>query len=243
MATREQRARELVNAGTSRRQTDRVLKAEFGKSIGHEAWGKLHSFVYKVVPKQLVKGGYRHPTTRRQGRYNKLLSWGFTGAEAKELSGATTRLMGSKAIQRMRRERAVLRTSFIRKAHRNGWSESKTKSEWPKAIKKWYKDKGYIQIGKKQSSGKVGLKGQPSPFDWYKDAKQVEGEGDTPRKARRKTQDFVDSRIRQLSGQINARARLMPGADADFRNTLINNNEQDKNEIKQLRERKARKRE
>ena len=131
-----------------------------------------------------IKGGYRHPTTRMQGRFNKLLSWGFTGAEARELASATTRLMGSKAIQRMRRERAVLRTSFLRKAHKNGWSEGKTKTEWPKAIKKWYKDKGYIQIGKKMPSGKVGLKGQPSPFDWYKDAKQVEGEGDTPRKAR-----------------------------------------------------------
>lgn len=242
MATREQRARELVSAGSSRRQTDKILKSEFGQSIGHGAWGKIHNFVYHVTAAPKVKGGYRHPTTRRQGRVNKLLSWGFTGLEARELASATTRLMGSKAIQRMRRERAELRTSFLRKAKRNGWSDSKTASAWPKAIKQWYKDKGYTQIGKKLTSGKVGFKGQPSPFDWYKDAKQVEGEGDTPRKARRKTQDFVDSRIRQLSGLISARSKLMPGADLIFRNNLINNNERDKNEIKQLRERKARKR-
>ena len=52
----------------------------------------------------------------------------------------------------------------------------------------------------------------------------------------------MDSRIRQLSGLISARAKLMPGADLIFRNNLINSNERDKNEIKQLRERKARKR-
>ena len=199
------RARELVAAGKSRRATDKILKQEYPKSISHDTWGKLYKTVYRVVTVKNV--GYKHPTTKRQRRFNQLRKWGFTWHEATMLSTAVHHLRNSDAIRRMRNDRAVILRRVERDARRYHWNKSRIEQENRAAIKAFYKSGGSTDRNPAEKAEKdqwtmrgalfaKGLsdkntKGKDDVWAWYDKSRSTDDEAfHYPKRKGSKTQKF-----------------------------------------------------
>ncbi len=133
-------ARRLVKAGVSRRKIDRTLRAKFGRSVGHDTHIDLFGArVTEIAEREAARAvGFRRPRTRRQSRFNTLVSAHFLPEEARILATGLVTLKYPE-VSVMVSQRKTLYGAFLRRAAEKGYSTGAFRREWRHTVSKWYK--------------------------------------------------------------------------------------------------------
>lgn len=225
-------ATKLVKGGVSRRHMNTILKQysleRFGVTTSVGA--ATHSELFKGRVEQIRRyeegrvRGYKSPKKRRENNYNKLISGHFLPEEAKIMTASLNTLRYPEA-QKMIAQRGRLFASFLRVAAKKGYTRSELPHEWWQYVRGWYAQtvsrwqtayersqrKAGHTLRKRIRKGEIGLK--DLLWKWYGHTKQQlppEQQTETPKKHRRKKQDFVtkdkiakSQRIANLQAQLD----------------------------------------
>jgi hypothetical protein len=224
-------AKRLVTGGVSRRRMNTILKdyslEKYG--IATSVGADTHSSLFKGRLEQLRRHedervkGFKRPRKRRESNYNKLIGGHFLPEEAKIMIASLNTLRYPE-VQKMMAQRERLFSHFLRRAAKRGYTRSELPQEWRQYVRDWYattvvkwqtayersqRKAGHI-LRKRIRKGDIGLK--DLLWKWYGHTKQQlppEQQSETPKKHRRKRQDFVtrdkitkSQRIANLQAQI-----------------------------------------
>lgn len=139
--------------------------------------------------------------SRRQARYNKLISYGMLPFEAQAFSSVP--FAHATFIRDIVRDRANLLESLRREAEAMGWSRARYEEEKRRAVAFEYKDKGLVFT--KRYRDIIRAKGRADPWQLFReyraDAIRKGKWKETPRRRRRK-QRFDERGIRIDNGDI-----------------------------------------
>lgn len=228
-------ANRLVQGGVSRRRMNTLLRAysleKFGveSSIGSTTHSEL--FHRRVEAVKRRERGYRgeekvkfvSPTQRKRKHYNKLIDWHFLPWEAKALTDSLSTLKYHE-IDHMRAQRRGLFSQFLRIAASKGYDRNELPIRWRWFVMDWYvksaikwQKRWERSMVKRQASLRRRLARHEIDrvdllWKWYGHVKQnlpPEQQSETPKKHRRKRQDFVTKDKITKSGRIaNLQAQI-----------------------------------
>ena len=210
-----QYARYLIRGGKSRRAITPILVARYGEGIGKTTFANLFAArITHVVQREAARPvGFKAPRRRKQRLYNDLVRAYFLPGEARELA---SNLKGMKKVHEIRvmiAERSRLRKRFVRHAVQEGYTSKEFSRQWHKAVESWYKTaaiKWQIRWEKwHRGRGDRVLKKRDLKsllWKWFGHTKSElppDLQYETPKKERRKQQDFVVKDKVQVSRWIN----------------------------------------
>ena len=206
-------ARRLVKAGVSRRQMDRTLRAKFGTSVGHDTHIDLFGArVTEIAEREAARAvGFRRPRTRRQSRFNKLVSAHFLPEEARILATGLITLKYPE-VSVMVGQRKALYGAFLRRAAEKGFSTGAFRREWRRTVNKWYKTtvtrwRRDLEAFQRAQSGKPVVRRRMIAdliWTWFGHAKKElppDMQTETPRRQRRRRQRAPVTRRRITQSQ------------------------------------------
>jgi len=226
-------AARLVKGGVSRRRMNTILRKysleRFGiaTSIGATAHSELFHKKMEAVKRQ--ERGYRQkvrlvsPAKQKEKRYNKLISWHFLPWEAKAMTDSLNTLRYHE-VSHMKAQRRGLFDRFLRIAASKGYDRNELPVRWDWFVMNWYmanavkwQKRWERAMVKQRASLRRRLQRREIDrvdllWKWYGHVKQQlppEQQSETPKKHRRKKQDFVtrdkiakSQRIANLQAQI-----------------------------------------